>query len=71
MAYKHKLRVSHLQDDLDKGYIKSKEEYKAALEQLDKEGLIEYFLEEFETMKQEEDTKSDGDLDEDGTNAEF
>lgn len=51
MAYKHKIRVSHILDDLEKGYIKSKEEYKQILNTLDKDTFIEYFLEEFDQQR--------------------
>ena len=54
MVYKHKLRVSHILDDLDRGYIKTKEELKEALVTIDKETFIEHFLEEFDQNNEPE-----------------
>jgi len=71
MTYKHKLRVSHIQDDLERGYIKTKDEYKQALSQLDKETLIEYFLEEFDSMKEQDTPDIDNSDDGEGSNVEF
>lgn len=64
MTYKHKMRVSHILDDLDKGYIKSKEEFKEVLEQIDKETFIEHLLEEFDQNQNQESEEEDGNLDE-------
>lgn len=61
MTYKHKVRVSHILDDMDRGHIKSKEEFKEVLEQIDKETFIEHFLEEYD---QSNESEEDGDLNE-------
>ncbi len=52
MAYKHKLRINHILDDLERGYIKTKDEYKSILETIDKSQYIEHFLEKFDESEE-------------------
>lgn len=53
MAYKHKIRVSHILDDLDRGFIKTRAEYESALKGLEKESFIEHFLAEYDERELE------------------
>lgn len=54
MVYKHKIRVSHILDDLERGYIKNRDTFKEAMNQLEKEDFINHFLEEYDENKKEE-----------------